>query len=81
LHAVPIQGNILMQFWLRRRVFTDVTFWYSAEYGILCGSGFNTAEFRGIFYCLIMRYSVYGISVIKYTGNSHFFRNKTEVKF
>jgi hypothetical protein len=30
-------------------VFTEVTFWNSAEYGILWGSVFNSAEFRGFF--------------------------------
>ncbi len=28
------------------RVFTEVTFWHSAEYGILHGSDLNYAEFR-----------------------------------
>jgi hypothetical protein len=32
----------LMKF--RDRVFTEVTFWNSAEYGILCGSDFTSAE-------------------------------------
>jgi hypothetical protein len=32
---------------LLSRVSTEVTFWNSAEYGILCGSDFNSAEFRG----------------------------------
>jgi hypothetical protein len=30
------------------RVFTEVTFWNSAEYGILFGSDFTSAKFRGI---------------------------------
>jgi hypothetical protein len=34
------------------RVFTEVTFWNSAEYGILCGSDFTLRE---IFHCLIPR--------------------------
>jgi hypothetical protein len=29
-----------------RRVFTEVTFWHSAEYGIIDRSDFNSAEFR-----------------------------------
>jgi hypothetical protein len=29
------------------RVSTEVTFWNAAECGILCGSDFNSAEFRG----------------------------------
>jgi hypothetical protein len=37
------------------RVFTEVTFWNSAEYGILLGSDITSAEFRGIFHCLIPR--------------------------
>jgi hypothetical protein len=30
------------------RLFTEVTLWNSAEYGILCGSDFTSAEFRAI---------------------------------
>jgi hypothetical protein len=35
------------------RVFKEVTFWNSAEYGILCGSDFTSTELRGILHCLI----------------------------
>jgi hypothetical protein len=42
----------------KTRVFTEVTFFISAEYGIPCGSDFTSLEFRAIFHCLIMRNSV-----------------------
>jgi hypothetical protein len=58
---------------LASRVSTEVTFWNSAEDGILCGSDLHSAEFRGIprnFLSLIPRNSavfrivfVYEISV------------------
>ncbi len=42
------------------RVFSEVPFWNSAEYGILYGIDFilrNSAEFHGIYYCSIPRNS------------------------
>jgi hypothetical protein len=46
------------------RLFTGVIFRNSAEFGTFCGNDIYSAEFRGIFYCLIPRTSgffVYGI--------------------
>jgi hypothetical protein len=39
-------NKVLLQ--LRSRVFTEMTFWNAAEYGILCGSDLKRLNFRGI---------------------------------
>jgi hypothetical protein len=40
------------------RVFMEVTFWNSAEYGILWGSDFTSAEFSRIFLSLILLHGI-----------------------
>jgi hypothetical protein len=64
------------------RVSTEVTFRNSAEYGILCGSDFNSAEFLGNSECLIpwispkfraflyTEFHIYFLSVIIFFVNS-----------
>jgi hypothetical protein len=77
LFSVSFETNLFVS-----RVSTEVTFWNSAEYGILCGSDFNSAEFRGSIECLIPRnsakfraflnteLSIYFFSVIIFFVNS-----------